>query len=204
MIEIENLCKSFGNKVLFDKFNLTIRDGEFIVFAGESGCGKTTLLNMIGGLEKTDSGIIRIDGKDIKERKNLKEYYLYKVGFLFQNFALVENKTVRENLEFVQKKARTDISIEEALNKVGLADKINEKIYKLSGGEQQRVAAARLLVKKCMIVLADEPTGSLDSRNGKRIMEMLHMMNEMGKTIIVVTHNENIINSERRVVQLCQ
>ncbi len=204
MIEIENLCKSFGNKVLFDKFNLTIRDGEFIVFAGESGCGKTTLLNMIGGLEKTDSGIIRIDGKDIKERKNLKEYYLYKVGFLFQNFALVENKTVRENLEFVQKKARTDISIEEALNKVGLADKINEKIYKLSGGEQQRVAAARLLVKKCMLVLADEPTGSLDSRNGKRIMEMLHMMNEMGKTIIVVTHNENIINSERRVVQLCQ
>lgn len=204
MIEIENLCKSFGNKVLFDKFNLTIRDGEFIVFAGESGCGKTTLLNMIGGLEKTDSGIIRIDGKDIKERKNLKEYYLYKVGFLFQNFALVENKTVRENLEFVQKKARTDISIEEALNKVGLADKINEKIYKLSGGEQQRVATARLLVKKCMLVLADEPTGSLDSRNGKRIMEMLHMMNEMGKTIIVVTHNENIINSERRVVQLCQ
>ena len=204
MIEIENLCKSFGNKVLFDKFYLTIRDGEFIVFAGESGCGKTTLLNMIGGLEKTDSGIIRIDGKDIKERKNLKEYYLYKVGFLFQNFALVENKTVRENLEFVQKKARTDISIEEALNKVGLADKINEKIYKLSGGEQQRVAAARLLVKKCMLVLADEPTGSLDSRNGKRIMEMLHMMNEMGKTIIVVTHNENIINSERRVVQLCQ
>ncbi len=204
MIEIENLCKSFGNKVLFDQFNLTIRDGEFIVFAGESGCGKTTLLNMIGGLEKTDSGIIRIDGKDIKERKNLKEYYLYKVGFLFQNFALVENKTVRENLEFVQKKARTDISIEEALNKVGLADKINEKIYKLSGGEQQRVAAARLLVKKCMLVLADEPTGSLDSRNGKRIMEMLHMMNEMGKTIIVVTHNENIINSERRVVQLCQ
>ena len=185
MIEIENLCKSFGNKVLFDKFNLTIRDGEFIVFAGESGCGKTTLLNMIGGLEKTDSGIIRIDGKDIKERKNLKEYYLYKVGFLFQNFALVENKTVRENLEFVQKKARTDISIEEALNKVGLADKINEKIYKLSGGEQQRVAAARLLVKKCMIVLADEPTGSLDSRNGERIMEMLHMMNEMGRPLLL-------------------
>ena len=85
-----------------------------------------------------------------------------------------------------------------------MINQINEKIYKLSGGEQQRVAAARLLVKKCMLVLADEPTGSLDSRNGKRIMEMLHMMNEMGKTIIVVTHNENIINSERRVVQLCQ
>lgn len=204
MIEIENLCKTFGEKVLFDKFNLTINDKEFIVFAGVSGCGKTTLLNMIGGIEETDSGSIKVDGKNLKDKKNLKEYYLYKVGFLFQNFALVENKTVRENLEFVQKKARSQVSLEEALSKVGLSDKIDEKIYKLSGGEQQRVAAARLLFKKCSIVLADEPTGSLDSGNGGRIMEMLHMMNDMGKTVIVVTHNENIINSEKRVIKLCQ
>ena len=121
---------------------------------------------------------------------------------MFQNFALVENKTVRENLEFVQKKSRTELSVEESLDKVGLVDKIDEKVYKLSGGEQQRVAAARLFLKKCDIVLADEPTGSLDFMNGRKIMEMSHIINKMGKTVIIVTHNEDIIRNEKRVIYL--
>lgn len=170
--------------------------------SGVSGCGKTTLLNIIGGLESVDKGTVEVDGMNMGDKNAKKEYYLYKVGFLFQNFALVENKTVRENLEFVQRKARTDMSVEEVLEKVELLDKVNEKVYKLSGGEQQRIAVARLLLKKCELVLADEPTGSLDSGNGKMIMKLLHMLNDMGKTIVVVTHNEDIINSESRVVRL--
>lgn len=104
MIEIKNLCKSFGDNVIFDNFNVTIDDGEYVVFAGKSGCGKTTLLNMIGALEKPDKGEIFVNGVDISLKRNQKEYFRSTVGFLFQNFALIENKTVRQNLELVQKK----------------------------------------------------------------------------------------------------
>ena len=153
MIKIKNLKKKFGEKVIFDKFNLEIPQGAFLVFAGKSGCGKTTILNMIGGLEVPDEGEILVDGQNIYNRKNQRDYYTYKVGFLFQNFALVEDKTVRENMELVQKKARTKLTISEALENVGLTDKTDQEVYKLSGGEQQRVALARLMIKKCNIIL---------------------------------------------------
>ncbi len=202
MITVKNLCKKFDDNVIFDNFNITIETGEFVVFAGDSGCGKTTLLNIVGGLETPDSGEILVDGKNIFKRKNHREYFLNKVGFLFQNFALVENKTVRENLLFVPKKNRTDLTIKEVLEAVGIPDKVNEKVYKLSGGEQQRVALARLLLKKCDIILADEPTGSLDSNNADAVLNILHKMNEQGRTVIVVTHSEKIIKSEKKVVLL--
>ncbi len=202
MIRIENLKKRFGEKVVFEDFSLNIDDGEFVVFAGNSGSGKTTLLNIIGGLEKPDSGRVIVDGEDIYTRKSKKLYYMYKVGFLFQNFALVENKTVRRNLEYVQKKSRMGMSVEEALKNVGLEDKINTLVYKLSGGEQQRVAVARLLYKKCDIVLADEPTGSLDADNAKIVLNYLHNLNSQGKTIILVTHDEKIISTEKKVVRI--
>lgn len=202
MIKIKNLKKKFGEKVIFDKFNLEIPQGAFLVFAGKSGCGKTTILNMIGGLEVPDEGEILVDGQNIYNRKNQRDYYTYKVGFLFQNFALVEDKTVRENMELVQKKARTKLTISEALENVGLTDKTDQEVYKLSGGEQQRVALARLMIKKCNIILADEPTGSLDSGNAAIVMEILHKMNEEGKTIVVVTHSEKIIEKEKAVVYL--
>lgn len=202
MITVKNLCKKFDDNVIFDNFNITIETGEFVVFAGDSGCGKTTLLNIVGGLETPDSGEILVDGENIFKRKNHREYFLNKVGFLFQNFALVENKTVRENLLFVPKKNRTDLTIKEVLEAVGIPDKVNEKVYKLSGGEQQRVALARLLLKKCDIILADEPTGSLDSNNADAVLNILHKMNEQGRTVIVVTHSEKIIKSEKKVVLL--
>lgn len=202
MITVKNLCKKFDDNVIFDNFNITIETGEFVVFAGDSGCGKTTLLNIVGGLETPDSGEILVDGENIFKRKNHREYFLNKVGFLFQNFALVENKTVRENLLFVPKKNRTDLTIKEVLEAVGIPDKANEKVYKLSGGEQQRVALARLLLKKCDIILADEPTGSLDSNNADAVLNILHKMNEQGRTVIVVTHSEKIIKSEKKVVLL--
>lgn len=202
MIEILNLNKSFGDKVIFHNFNMSIGDGEFIVFAGKSGCGKTTLLNIIGGLEKPDNGQVIVNGKDIYIHKNQRNYFKNVVGFLFQNFALVENKTVRQNLAFIEKKDRTDVTFEEALNIVGLEDVLDMKVYQLSGGEQQRVALARLILKKCSIILADEPTGSLDSENADMVLNTLKKLNENGKTIILVTHDNRIITNSSKVVQL--
>ncbi len=202
MISINNVTKSFGEKDLFQDLNLEIPDGSFIVFAGKSGCGKTTLLNMIGGLEKPDSGQIIVDGLDIYKKRNLTDYFTYKVGFLFQNFALVEDRTVYKNLQLVQKKARTGHTIEDILDELGILDKKDELVYRLSGGEQQRVALARLMYKRCDIILADEPTGSLDNENAEAVMDILHRINGQGKTVIVVTHSEKIILSEQWVVNL--
>lgn len=202
MISLKDICKSFGEKVLFDKLNLDISDGEFVVFAGKSGCGKTTLLNIIGGLERPDSGTVLVDGKDIFKRNNIRKYFTETVGFLFQNFALVENETVIKNLEYVQKRFRSEKSSDEILEHLGLIDKRDTKVYKLSGGEQQRVAIARLMYKKCKIILADEPTGSLDSENASSVMKTLHQLNDSGKTIILVTHSERIIANEKRVINL--
>ncbi len=131
-----------------------------------------------------------------------KIFYRDIVGFLFQNFALLENKTVRKNLSMIKKSGRTEISVKEALDRVGLAKEENKKVYKLSGGEQQRVALARLMIKKCNLILADEPTGSLDRDNSKMVMEILHSLHKMGKTVIIVTHDQNIVDKETFVIKL--
>lgn len=191
MIEFNNVCKKFEDKVIFNNFNLTIKSGAFTVIMGESGCGKTTLINMLGGIEKADSGKIIVDGTDISQRKNLIKYFRETVGFLFQNFALIDNKTVLENLELVKKNVRSETSIEQALDFVGLTDVLNKKVYMLSGGEQQRVALARLLIKKCSVILADEPTGSLDRNNADRVIALLQKMNSDGKTIVMVSHDDS-------------
>lgn len=203
MIKFENVSKSFGEHKLFENINHEIKDGEFVIFSGASGCGKTTMLNIIGGLEKTSTGRVLVDGVDISKRKNQLEFFRNKVGFLFQNFALVENKTVRQNLELVKNNNRSDITIEQALEKVGLPKKIDEKIYTLSGGEQQRVALARLMIKKCDLILADEPTGSLDKANAMAVMDIIESMNkEQNKTIIMVTHDEELKTRGSRIIDL--
>ena len=155
MIEIQNLKKAFGDRILFDDFNLTTNTGEMVIFSGASGSGKTTLLNMIGSLESVDDGLIVVDGLDIGKKRNQLRYFKEKVGFIFQNFVLIEDKTIRQNLEIIKKENRSDMSIENALAKVGLSDKLDSKVYTLSGGEQQRASLARLMVKKCDLVLAD-------------------------------------------------
>ncbi|MNW45227.1 Glutamine transport ATP-binding protein GlnQ [compost metagenome] len=204
MITIENLSKSFDDKSLFTNFNLVIETGDFVIFSGPSGCGKTTLLNMIGAIENIDKGTIRIDDIDIKNKKNHLKYFRTKVGFLFQNFALVDNKTVKDNLGLIRKDSKTDLSITEALEIVGLKDKLNKKVYTLSGGEQQRVALARLMLKKCDIILADEPTGSLDKDNAEVVLNILKKFNQDGKTIILVTHDEQIKKQGNKVINLCK
>ncbi len=202
MIEIQKLSKSFGRKTLFQDFNLSIEQGEYVVFSGASGCGKTTLLNMIGSLENYDSGHILVDGLDIGNRKNQQKYLREKVGFLFQNFALMEDKTVMENLEIVKKSNRSAVSIEEVLEKVGMEGSQSSKVYTLSGGEQQRIALARLMIKKCDLILCDEPTGSLDRENGKKIMDLIMGMKQSGKTVILVTHDETYKSIGGRIVEL--
>lgn len=202
MVELINIEKKYGEKVLFQNFNEIIKDNEFVVFSGKSGCGKTTLLNIIGGIESIDDGKILVDGIDVTKKKNLLNYFRDKVGFLFQNFALVENKTVKENLRLVRKESRTQVTIEEALQSVGLEDKLNHKIYTLSGGEQQRIALARLMIKRCSIILADEPTGSLDRENTDIVLEILEKNHQQGKTIIVVTHDEHVKERGERVIEL--
>ncbi len=201
MIELRNIEKAFGEKQLFNGYNAAIPEASLTIISGDSGCGKTTLLNMLGYLELPDKGDIIIDGKNLRDIKQ-QVYYRDYVGFLFQNFALMENKTVKQNLEIIKPANRTDVTIEEALNRVGLSDKLNTKVYKLSGGEQQRAALARLIIKRCKIILADEPTGSLDDRNAQIVMEQLHELAKEGKCVVMVTHNKKYLEEADNVLFL--
>ncbi len=202
VIQIKNLCKNFDEHVLFKNFNLIINDGDFLCITGDSGTGKTTLLNMIGQLEPYQEGEILFEGKPIETKKDKLDLFRKKLVFIFQNFVLVESKTVEENLKLIRKEDRTDVSIDSALKMVGLDDKKNSKVYTLSGGEQQRVAMARLYLKKCKYILADEPTGSLDRKNAEKIFEILKQLNDIGKTIIIVTHDEYFKSKVEKRVNL--
>ena len=206
IVSIRNLKKYFGkgdNQVkALDGIDLSIEKGKFTAIIGASGSGKTTLLNMIGALEPMDSGKITVNGLDITRRQNRRTYLRREVGFLFQNFALVDNKTVRENLNFIKNDCRSDLFPEIALERVGLLDKIDQKVYSLSGGEQQRAALARLMIKRCSLVLADEPTGSLDRANAERVFSLLETLQQMGKTVIMATHDESFLQKGKRVIKL--
>ncbi len=202
MIEGIGISKKFDDNVLFNQLNFKIDKGEFVCFSGVSGSGKTTLLNIIGLLEPFDEGKLLFNGKEIFSYKEKLEFYRHDVGFIFQNFVLIENKTVRENLEMVNTKYRTSYSIKNVLEKVDLLDKIDSKVYTLSGGEQQRIALARLFFKKANIVLADEPTGSLDYGNAKKVMDILKELNNEGRIVILVTHDEKIKQIADRIIEL--
>ncbi len=200
IVEVRNLNKRYKEKVLFDNFNLKIDKGEFVIISGESGSGKSTLLNMIGGLEKIDNGEILINN-------NIKKDLRFDISFIFQNFALIENKTVEYNLliglEYVKisKKEKLEL-ISKTLKDVGLENQQKSYIYSLSGGEQQRIAIARIILKPSKLILADEPTGSLDTKNKWEIMNLLKQLNDNGKTIIMVTHDKELFETVDRVIQI--
>lgn len=202
MISARHIVKRFDKLTIFDDLSFDIKDGEYVCFSGPSGAGKTTLLNIIGLLEPIDSGELLINGRNCARSRDKREYYRKEVGFLFQNFGLIENKTVYDNLMIVKPYKGKALPIETVLNRVGLEDKIDSKIYTLSGGEQQRVALARLMLKQCNIILADEPTGSLDRENATIVMNLLESLNHEGKTVIIVTHDENIKKRAGRIMEL--
>lgn len=202
MIRLDSVSKKYGKKIILGDVSLTIDDGEYVLLTGASGAGKTTLLHMLGGLEKPDSGKIIIDGLTVGKAKEQEKLFGEKLGFLFQNYVLMEKKTVLSNLNIVSKEKRGDISVAEALEYVGLAGFENRKVYELSGGEQQRVALARVLLKKCSIILADEPTSSLDYANARIIIDILKKENAKGKTIVVSTHTPELYKDAGTFIHL--
>ena len=207
MIELKKITKSFGSNIIFDNFNCTIEDGEFLGIKGKSGSGKSTLLNIIGLLEKYDTGHIIIDGQEIDHdnKKQIKELLRMKMGYLFQNFALIDDFSVLKNLsiglENKRKKERIDL-IQKVIDELNLQIDLNQEVFKLSGGEQQRIALARIILQNKDIVLADEPTASVDSVNRDIILNILKKLNQSGKTVVLVSHDDYVIKQANRIIQL--
>lgn len=207
IIELSNIFKSYEKHMVIDNFSYSFEKGSITAIVGESGKGKSTLLNMIGLLEKPNRGNLVIN--NIKNPKvNSKAAILLQrniIGYLFQNYALVDNMTVNQNLDIALKYQKIKDKVhakQQALSRVGLTNRLNSKIYELSGGEQQRVALARLMLKPCEIVLADEPTGSLDAHNRKNVMDLLEAFSKEGKTVIIATHDDFIASNCEQVLTL--
>ena len=202
MLELKNIKKTYktvsGDVNALKGINLKFRKSEFVSILGESGCGKTTLLNIIGGLDRYTSGDLIINGKSTKKFKDRDwdSYRNYSVGFIFQSYNLIGHQNILSNVELaltisgVSKKERREKALN-ALKQVGLKDKIYYKPSELSGGQMQRVAIARALVNNPDIILADEPTGALDSKTSKDVMEILKKVSK-DKLIIMVTHNDKL------------
>ncbi|MFE6697868.1 ATP-binding cassette domain-containing protein [Streptomyces sp. NPDC057718] len=199
MIDLVKLSKAFGTRTLWSDVTTTVNRGEMLALVGPSGSGKSTLLNCIGLLDKPSAGEIRHEGNDITRfgRREIRRFRRDVLGYLFQNYALIENATVAANLEVAVKpqrtlRGRTGVTIAEALDRVGLAGRGEEKIHHLSGGEQQRVALARLMVKQPALVLADEPTGALDHANATAVIDILREMSDAGCAVVLATHDDRV------------
>ncbi len=209
-IKIENLTKYYDNGQIkaLNGINLDITKGSFISIIGPSGSGKSTLLNMIGGLDIPDSGNIKVFGKDLYQEKDLNKYRSSEVGFIFQFHNLIPNLSVLENIEIPL--LETNCSEKEQLKRaqyflkmVQLEDKLNKKPNELSGGQRQRVAIARALINNPSIILADEPTGSLDSKTSKIILDLLKTIHKKENvTLIIITHDLNVAKQANRTVEV--
>jgi len=205
MIKLSNVSKGFKERYILSNFSLTVEKGEFVSIVGKSGSGKTTLLNLIGLIEKPDKGHIEIEGENILNPKSIMNLRRYTFGYIFQNYALLNDQSVKDNLTISQaysKKTNDDLYIS-ALEQVGL-DKsyLFKRIYELSGGEQQRIAIARIIIKPCDIILADEPTGNLDDFNKNIVLSLFKKLQKDGKTIICVTHDNEIAQQSDRIITL--
>lgn len=213
MISVKNLKKTHllgGEEVhALDDVSLLIKEHEFVAIIGQSGSGKSTFMNMLGCLDRPDSGEITLDGTDILKckEKELSVIRNKKIGFIFQQFHLLPKLSALENVELpliyqgMPTKKRREKAVK-ALKAVGLEKRMNHKPNQLSGGQQQRVAIARALVGEPSLILADEPTGNLDSRSGKEIMMLLHNLHEEGNTIVLITHDNNVAMEAPQQVQI--
>lgn len=198
-IDLLNVSKSFGSKKIFTDLNLRFESGKSYALIGGSGSGKSTLLNIIGRLEKIDSGNVLVDKQDIWKIKE-RTFFKNTVGYVFQNYSLIENKTVYDNLKLITKDKKI---ITDVLEKVGLSsDYLHQKIYELSGGQAQRVAIARMLMKPRKIILADEPTGALDGEIGKEIIRLLLNERDEDKYVIIATHDPAVYNEVDVIIDM--
>ena len=214
MIKTENLCKSFQRVDeerlhVLDAVDFTVDDGEFVAIVGPSGSGKSTLMNILGLLDRADSGSYELQGRQVAELSGTERARLRNatIGFVFQQFHLLPRTTAAENVELpllysrrsdsdIQKRAR------EALCRVGLEERLTHYPNELSGGQQQRVAIARAMVNEPGVLLADEPTGNLDAASGAQIMELFRELNRNGATIVLITHDAAVASAATRVVRI--
>lgn len=210
IIEIKDLTKSFdlGKITALNGVNLEIKEGEFVSIMGPSGSGKSTLLNMIGALDKADSGQIEVAGIDLMHGKDFSEFRLNKIGFVFQLHNLIPNLTVHENVQIpmIEREIADEEMVNRAaelLNSVNLGNRLDQVPTKLSGGERQRVAIARALVNHPSIILADEPTGALDSHMGDIILNLLKEIHQKENvTLVLVTHENYVAENADRVINV--
>lgn len=213
MIHIKNLSKIYRTEEIettaLNDISVEVKDGEFVAIMGPSGCGKSTLLNIVGLLDNPDSGSFIFNGQEIahfneKQRSELRKH---NIGFVFQSFNLIDELTVYENVELpliytgVKADERKE-RVEKALDKMQIMHRRNHYPQQLSGGQQQRVAVARAVVNQPKLILADEPTGNLDSKNGGEVMELLTSLNEQGTTIVMVTHSEHDAQFSHRIIRM--
>lgn len=212
LISLSKVTKSYklGDDITVNALrgvNLEIKKGEFVAITGPSGSGKSTLMHIVGILDKPTTGKVMLEGKDIstlpeEDLASLRNRY---IGFVFQAFNLLSKTSARDNVELPliysgDKKDVRDAKAVEELEKVGLGERLDHTPAQLSGGQQQRVAIARALVTKPSLILADEPTGNLDSKSGEEIMELLKSLNKAGNTIVLVTHDMDIARNAKRIV----
>lgn len=209
IVELKKVSKEFGNEenkqIAVNNVDLTINEGEFVVILGQSGAGKSTVLNMIGGLDTPTSGNVIINGSDIANLsdKDITDYRAKKVGFIFQFYNLIPTLTAYENVSLVKSVVDDSDDPDSLLDLVGLKDHKNKFPSQLSGGEQQRVSIARALCKKPSIILGDEPTGALDSETGWAVIGLLQKLcRENKKTVIIVTHNSDYAEYANKVITM--
>ena len=213
LIDIQNIYKIYNpgeNEVrALDGITLTVEHGEFLAIVGQSGSGKSTLMNMLGLLDIPTSGTYVLDGVDVKDMTDdeLSEIRNKEIGFIFQGFNLIPSLTAVENVELplvyrgMKKEERNKLALE-ALDRVGLSHRLDHLPKQMSGGQQQRVAIARAVAARPPIILADEPTGNLDSHSGVEVMKILHELHEEGRTVILITHDNDIANEAERVIKI--
>ena len=213
MIKIKDLEKIYRTEevetIALNKLSMEVKEGEFVAVMGPSGCGKSTLLNILGLLDDADNGSFVFNGVEVagfNERKRA-EMRKHNIGFVFQSFNLIDELTVYENVELPLiytgvKTSDRKAKVEAVLDKMKIMHRRNHYPQQLSGGQQQRVAVARAVVNNPKLILADEPTGNLDSSNGNEVMELLTDLNEQGTTIIMVTHSEHDARFSHRIIRM--
>lgn len=209
IVEFKNVCKQYivGEVHInaLQDVNFDINEGEFVVVLGSSGAGKTTILNILGGMDSSSSGEVLVNGKNITNfnKKQLTKYRREEIGFVFQFYNLIPNLTALENVEFATSVCKEFLDAKEMLEKVGLQDRLNNFPIQLSGGEQQRVAIARAVAKNPLLLLCDEPTGALDYETGKKVLKLLYEINQnFNKVVVLITHNSLIAPMADKIIHV--